>query len=244
MSSIDPIFSDGRLAAIYDLFDGPRTDLDVYAALLGELGVRSVLDIGCGTGTLACQLAAHGMEVFGLDPAAASLDVAQTKPHAEKVTWLCGDVDALPPLQVDAVTMTGNVAQVFLTDAGWFKTLRAARDALRPDGSLVFEARRPERKAWQEWTPERSLARVQTPASGAVTSWVQVTDVRADLVSFRWTFYFDRDGIELASDSTLRFRSRSQIEDTLTTAGFSVADVRDAPDRPGREFVFIARPSE
>lgn len=62
-------------------------------------------------------------------------------------------------------------------------------------------------------------------------------------VSFRGTYRFERDGRELVSDSTLRFRSRHEIADSLGTAGFAVGEVRDAPDRPGRELVFVARSS-
>ena len=45
----------------------------------------------------------------------------------------------------------------------------------------------------------------------------------------------------LTSDSTLRFRGRDAIADSLAESGFTVDEIRDAPDRPGREFVFIAR---
>jgi hypothetical protein len=74
-----------------------------------------------------------------------------------------------------------------------------------------------------------------------VATWVHVTDVREGLVSFRWTFRFERDGAELTSDSTLRFRSREELTDSLTGAGLAVEDVRDAPDRPGHEYVVVAR---
>ena len=49
----------------------------MYAAIVDELGARSVLDVGCGTGTFALLLAARGIEVVGVDPAVASLDVAR-----------------------------------------------------------------------------------------------------------------------------------------------------------------------
>src|SRR6185437_4155756 len=141
-------------------------------------GARTVLDVGCGTGSLACLLAERGVQVVGLDPALASLDVARGKPHAERVRWLHGDTGSLPPLRVDLVTMTANVAQVFLTDEEWAATLRAVRQALRPGGRLAFESRRPERQAWREWTPERSFARAAIPGVGLVETWVQVTEVR------------------------------------------------------------------
>jgi hypothetical protein len=58
---------------------------------------------------------------------------------------------------------------------------------------------------------------------------------------FRWTYHFVARDETLVSDSTLRFRSRQVIERSLTTAGFEVLEVRDAPDRPGLEWVFIAQ---
>jgi SAM-dependent methyltransferase len=49
----DPIFDDPRLARIYDPGDPDRSDLLAYDAVVDELGARSVLDVGCGTGTFA-----------------------------------------------------------------------------------------------------------------------------------------------------------------------------------------------
>ena len=49
------------------------------------------------------------------------------------------------------------------------------------------------------------------------------------------------DGDVLTSDSTLRFRERPEVERDLAAAGYVLEDVRDAPDRPGRELVFVAR---
>ena len=237
----DAVFAEPRLAAVYDAFDGPRDDLAAYVALADELGARSVLDIGCGTGMFGCLLAARGIDVVGVDPAAASLEVARRKPGAERVRWVLGDVTAVPPLRVDLVTMTANVAQVFVDDAAWAATLRAARAALRPGGRLVFESRRPERRTWTEWDRERSLRRAVVPDVGAVETWVEVTDVREGLVSFRWTFTFETDGAVLTSDSTLRFRSREELVDAVRAAGLELEEVRDAPDRPGAEYVVLAR---
>jgi hypothetical protein len=86
--------------------------------------------------------------VTALDPVAASLAVAQTKPGAERVCWVHGYAD-LPPLHV-LVTMTADVAQVFLTDAAWAATLGTADAAPRPGGRLVFETRHPSaRDGWR-----------------------------------------------------------------------------------------------
>lgn len=237
----DDVFEDPRLAAVYDDLDPDRSDLDVYAAIARELGAGSVLDIGCGTGTFAVLLAGRGIDVLGVDPAQASLDVARAKPGADRVRWVHGDISALPDLQVDLATMTGNVAQVFLTDQDWAATLRGACLALRPGGWLVFETRVPEREAWRAWNRVDSRVSVDIPRVGTVESWADLVEVDADLVSFRGTWAFDRDCAELTSESTLRFRTREQIELSLDAAGFVLHELRGAPDRPGLEWVFLAR---
>lgn len=240
----DAIFGHRRLAGIYDALDPDRSDLDAYAALAEALAARTVLDIGCGTGTLACLLAGRGIEVVAVDPALASLDIARAKPGADRVRWIHGDATALPPtppLRADLATMTANVAQVFLTDEEWMSTLRGVFAALRPGGRVAFETRDPGRQAWRTWDREHSYQRAEIPGTGLVEAWVELTAVRGELVSFRWTFAFGADGAVLTSDSTLRFRSRQELGRSLLAAGYILEEVRDAPDRPGRELVFIGR---
>lgn len=236
----DAIFNDPRLVRVYDAIEGDRRDLEVYVDVASELRVRSVLDIGCGTGTFACMLAGRGIEVIGVDPASASLEIARAKRGAGAVRWLHGDATTLPPLGVDAAFMTGNVAQVFLTDEDWAATLRGTRDALRPGGHLVFETRDPARRAWEQWTPELTRSVLDVPGVGVVEDWGKLTEVSRQFVTFRSTTVFRRDDLLIESTSTLRFRDRPEIEDSLVEAGFQTVEIRDAPDRPGLEFVFIA----
>jgi SAM-dependent methyltransferase len=238
----DAVFEEPRLAAIYDALDPHRSDLVAYLDMVEEFGARSVLDLGCGTGVFALMLAERGITVIGVDPARASLDVARAKPGAERVTWIHGDASAIPSsVAVDAVTMTANVAQVFLTDAEWSSMLAAVHAALRPGGRLIFETRDPARRAWEGWTEELTRSTTDIPGVGRVTDWVQVTDVDGDLVTFESPNVFESDGEVITSRSTLRFRSRDEVQASLAAAGFVVEDVRDAPDRPGRELVFVAR---
>ncbi|MZQ80546.1 methyltransferase domain-containing protein [Paenibacillus sp. 5J-6] len=238
----DRIFEEPRLADVYDLFDSSeRPDLDPYIAITEEFCAQSVIDIGCGTGILACRLAALSKEVIGVDPAAASLKVASRKAYADQVKWLHGTASMLADLQVDLVMMTGNAAQVFVTDEEWMSTLRECREVIRPGGRLVFEVRDPSKEAWKDWNREQSYKVIEAAEIGKVEKWVDLLDVQLPLVSFRQTFVFQRDGMILTSDSTLRFRSQSEIVDSLFTANLPVEDIRDAPDRPGLEFVFIAR---
>ncbi|HLI45398.1 MAG TPA: class I SAM-dependent methyltransferase [Acidimicrobiales bacterium] len=277
----DVIFAHPRLAEVYDDLDGVRDDLDLYVAIAEQERSSDILDLGCGTGTLACRLAglrstplgaarsvgAVGHElsrltpcrpeilahrVVGLDPAAASLAVARRKPHAELVRWIEAnaadpDLERLVAHSFDLVVMTGNVAQVFLDDAEWAAVLANAYRLLRPGGRLVFEARRPEAEAWRTWTKDRTYRRLPLPGSGRrrgedhVTTWTELSSVQLPLISFRQHFVFERGPETLISDSTLVFRGEAEIVDQLEQAGFAVKGVRQAPDRPGLEMVFVAR---
>jgi SAM-dependent methyltransferase len=257
----DALFAHHRLAPIYDAFGGVRDDLTAYLDIVDELGARRVLDIGCGTGCLAILLAERGRTVIGVDPAEASLEVAKAKDRTGRITWVHGDATALgrakrretvlgrakrreavlPALGADIALMTGNVAQVFLTDDDWTQTLQGIHAALRPRGYFVFETRRPERRGWEDWVAETAPVTLDVPGIGLVEELsFEVTEVSLPFVSFRYTYGFASDGAVVTSDSTLRFRDRDEVEASLLAAGYRVLDVRDAPDRPGRELVFVA----
>jgi SAM-dependent methyltransferase len=236
----DALFDDPRFARLYDPLDPDRSDLDAYLAMAQEFEPRTVLDVGCGTGTFACLLAEHGYDVVGVDPAGASLDVARGKSCADSVQWMHGDATTLPHLAVDIAFMTANVAQVFLTDSEWDAALHGIREALAAGGRLVFETRDPAKEAWRGWVRELTYIDTIVDGVGRVRTWTDLVDATPPLVTFADTLVLP-DGETLHSTSTLRFRTRVEVEESLGRAGFAVDEVRDAPDRPGREFVFVAR---
>src|SRR4029077_7599279 len=83
----DEGLEDSLFASLYDYFNGLDICDDFYHGLARTLksGAR-VLDLGCGTGLLACRIAHQGLAVTGVDPAEGMLGVAQSRPGAERVS--------------------------------------------------------------------------------------------------------------------------------------------------------------
>ncbi len=239
-------FHDPRLVALYDAWDESRRDFDFYLALAAELGAATVVDIGCGTGALACLFAARGLRVTGIDPATAMLEVARARSGGDAVSWLCGDASVYAGPAADLVVMTAHVAQVIADEDAWHATLAAARHGLRPGGHVAFESRNPVAQAWRTWTPEATRRRMTDTPFGAVDAWWELIDVDGDLVRTEIRYRFAATGEELVSSNALRFRSRAAIEREVAEAGFAVERVygdwdRSPVDAGSPELIFVAR---
>lgn len=242
---VDAGFCLPELAALYDSENAGRHDIEFYLALADELSAADVVDIGCGTGVLAVDLAAAGHRVLGVDPAAAMLHVARSRPGGETVRWVLGEASALGERIADLAVMTGHVAQVFLTDGDWNAMLADVRRALRPGGRFAFETRNPAAQSWRGWTREESFGTYPWPGGGSYDSWVQVTSVEPGLVSFDGITVLP-DGRTITSPSTLRFRTRAEVEESLRAAGFAIEALygdwqRGPVTTLSRELIVIAR---
>lgn len=220
---IDRHYTDPRLVAVYDVENAARHDTDFYLDLAAELEAERVADLGCGTGVLACDLAARGHRVTGIDPATAMLDVARSRPGADEVTWVEGTAADLADAAHDLVVMTGHVAQVFLDDDEWLAVLGHVHRGLAPGGFVAFESRNPAVEPWRSWNKVDSFATfLGGDGAPAFDSWVEtiaVGDGRVELVGHT---EFHHPEEEHAASSTLRFRTRDELDADLAAAGFEV----------------------
>lgn len=243
---VDAQFSHPRLAQVYDALDADRSDLDTYVDVVEEFGARVVLDVGCGTGSFLARLAAlEETSLVGIDPAGASIDVARSKISDNRVEWIVGTMlDQTGPAwhgYFDLVTMTANVAQVFLEEEEeWHCSLGAIHTSLRPGGPLVFETRAPADRAWKRWSKELTRRVVDVPGEGPVERWVQVTGINDPFVTFESPTVFLADGERIDSNTTLRFRTE-ELRDSLARTGFVNIQIRDLPYAPGRGWLVLAQ---
>jgi len=109
--------------------------LAVVRSAVNELKGLRVLDVGCGEGTLARQLAGEGAWVTGIDPNAQAIDKARTgTPDARFET---GAAEALPfpDHSFDLVVMLNALHHVPVADMD--TALSEARRVLRHHATLV-----------------------------------------------------------------------------------------------------------
>jgi SAM-dependent methyltransferase len=207
-------------AAAYDDLNADDDDYRFYAALADEVGATSVLDLGCGTGTLTRLLAAHGRPAIGIDPDPEMLRVAHAKPSA--VDWRLGRSDSAPTAGADFAVMSGHVAQVFREDASWAKALHDLHRALVAGGTLAFESRNPAFRGWERWTRPSTLRTVDTP-DGPVEFWHETAWVSLPLVAYDTISRNLHTGEEESGRDVLAFRDEAALVSSLEAAGFAVS---------------------
>jgi ubiquinone/menaquinone biosynthesis C-methylase UbiE len=220
---VDHGFADAELAALYDIRypADQRTDFRFYWDSIMSAG--SVLDVGCGTGSMlnAARDAGHTGRLCGLDPADGMLAVARRRTDIE---WVRGDLGSVSwDREFDLIVMTGHAFQVLLTDEELRSALATIRAALTPEGRFAFETRNPAARGWEAWTSDRTTGVTDRHGVG-VRMYSQVTSVDGDLVSFTATYESAAWPQPRHSESTLRFLDVTPLDTLLTEAGLTVRE--------------------
>jgi SAM-dependent methyltransferase len=244
MSSEDLNYQNPRLAGVYDLDNPWAQDTDFYLTL-AEPGPCHVLDLGCGTGTLSCGLAQRGHRVTGVDPAPAMLAIAAGKPQAEKVKWIHSRAqDYCSENCYDLIVMTGHVFQLLLTDEDVLAVLGTIRKQLKAGGKAAFETRNPNIDWARLWGTHPPVE--HTSVNGHVRETLEITGEFGELISFQQQFEFP--DATITSSSTLRFLSRTRVEDLIARSGLITREVfgdwdrsRFDPDQ-SPEIIFVLGP--
>jgi ubiquinone/menaquinone biosynthesis C-methylase UbiE len=171
----DPIYDHPRLVAVYDALEGERSDLDVYEAVVAELGAERILDVGCGTGedTLFFAREFPQARVRGLDISEEMIAAAQAKTGLDpegRVAFKVGDAADLPYAD-DSFDL---VAQLNMPP--FFDEIVRV---LRPEGTVIVAASHgsdtpfytsPKLLRWK--FAQRGVEQVETGTAGAGSYWV------------------------------------------------------------------------
>ncbi len=121
---------------------GTSGEVDFIEAEIGYLKTNRILDIGCGTGRHAIELARRGYKVTGIDLSASMLSRASTKARdaGVEVDFIQCDARKLPfSAEFDAAIMLCEGAFPLMeTDEMNYMILQSAARALRSGGKFIF----------------------------------------------------------------------------------------------------------
>jgi len=218
-------FSNLLLVTAYDSINALGDDADFWLRETKKLSPETIVDFGCGTGILTCELASLGYSLTGVDPYSAMLDVARQKPNAENVTWIAGDYTKLIGIQADLLLMTSHVAQFLLSDKEWLGMLKNAHTLLNPGGHIMFDTRRSLKESFEKWPSEQAKRQVSDPALGEIEYWCKVLETTDTLATYELHYHFLKTDEVVISEDTIIFRPKNVIEKSLNEAGFIVKNV-------------------
>jgi SAM-dependent methyltransferase len=146
---VSGLFSSGYAAAYDSLYE--TKDYAAECDLIEEIfrthantPIRTVLDLGCGTGNHALELARRGYEVAAVDQSPHMLAEAQKKIAASslsnKVSLHESDIRELNlDRKFDAIVVMFAVLGYQLENQDVISTLRTARNHINQDGLLIFD---------------------------------------------------------------------------------------------------------
>jgi ubiquinone biosynthesis O-methyltransferase len=121
--------------------------------MVGDVSGLRVLDVGCGDGELACELAQRGAIVTGIDASAAMIEAARdrAKLQSADISFQVAKAERLPfpPGQFDIITAVTILC--FVEDSSG--VFREIARVLRPGGRLVIG----ELGRWSTWAAARRV---------------------------------------------------------------------------------------
>ncbi|WKL02175.1 hypothetical protein Q0F98_38865 [Paenibacillus amylolyticus] len=123
----------------------------------------------------------------------------------------------------DAVIMTANVAQVFLTDDSWKRVISDVFRSLKIGGHFIFDTRNPLVKVWEEWEKDKTPDLAKDRLSGEpLEIYTEYEGFEGDI----YTFYeivknTKTDNVLVHEKMQLRFRNQEEFDESLKQIGFS-----------------------
>jgi SAM-dependent methyltransferase len=223
--------------------DYPAEVDQLLAVLRREGVVRSVLDLGCGTGRHLELLAAAGYEVTGVDRSAVMVDQARERlgAYGERASVVHADLSGLDlPRTFDAAVMMFSVLGYQVTNEAVLAALNVVHRSLRPEGLFLFDVLDgatvlhdgPRGGVTVVDDGDHRLLRATT---GALHAEEQVYEFGMRL----WLLDGDRVVDEVEEVHLLRFFLRRELELLLQVAGFELlgsAPLAGAQPGPSREW--------
>ena len=218
-----PVEAYSRLAGVYDeiVVDPCHGRWARFLDELWERGVHAVLDLCCGTGLLAAELAGLGYRVTGVDASEPMLELARAR-AGDEVTLVRA---ALPELPVDGVfdaAVSTFDGFNYLSPDELRQTLHAVARRLVPAGWLVFDLHT---DAMMAFTSGNPVVAGESAGNGFVIE--SVVDAGARTCDTTIEVVRPRNGEPFSERHRQYFHAERDVRAALGGAGFAVEQVCD-----------------
>lgn len=243
------------LAPVYDLLNG---DID-YAAwgdfiekqfeLFAKKKPESILDLACGTGSMAVELAERGYDMTGIDLSEDMLAVARKKCDGRRfrhdVLLLCQNMTEFELYgTVDAVVCCLDGLNYLTKTEQLRKTFRHVHNYLNPDGLFIFDMNTP--KKFEEIYGTNAYILEE---DGVFCAWQNIYNSKSKLCDFYLSIFTeDEKGRWHRTDEEQRERcySLATAKKALLECGFELCGVfgdfdMSEPDRDTERWYFAAK---
>lgn len=229
---------------IYQGFIDYGEEFQFYAKKADNMGAKSVLEIGCGSGSLARYLAAHCEDYLGIDLSAHMLQLAKEKNPG--VAFMQADMRSFKTSsKFDLALITGRSSSYLLSPDDLTRTFDATYESLHSDAQLIFDCIDARRFVpYIEKNPEVTHYSAVGDLQFSRKSQWHVENRKENLIN--WTAdYFKVEGsteIFLGQDRVI-FKAfiEKEIKALLHRSGYAVLGFEDRPSYAFDTFVVQAR---
>ena len=200
----------------------PAAEAVVLAAKLCP--EESVLDVGCGTGSVALIAARLGAHVTAIDPAARLLEVARDRALSEslKIEFLPGDAGSLPLTDGGIDVVLSNFALIFASQPA--HAVEEMVRVMRKQGRVVFSA----------WLPGGAIGELNATAMDLVRralgappppkpfEWHDETALTALFAHHEMAVSVERHELIFEAESPAAYLEAERTNHPLAVVGFEV----------------------
>ena len=227
------------LAPYYDEWNA-EIDYDAWADSIGEIFKRefsgtvdSVLDLGCGTGSMTIALAERGFDMIGLDRSSEMLSVARERAVdagvADRILWLMQDMTSFELYgTVEAVVSCLDSVNHLTDRSDLISCLRLVHNYLVPNGLFVFDLNS-QMKFEQLYGDESYVFE----APGVFCTWQNSYHPKSKLCHFDITLFEEGDDgryIRYDERQTERMYTVRSIKQALADCGFAFVGAYGSKD--------------
>lgn len=249
-----------RAAKFYDLDNDGKLNEDVpfYLEMCETIKPNRILDLCCGTGRVAIELAKAGYEVVGLDTSLPMLDVFEQKvlslsPEvSRRINIICGNaVDFKLDTKFDLIIMPYRSFQQFAHRSEARASLRCIKMHLTENGRFILTTYHPKKVMDSSWIYPKTKQWTKPLGDGSEITkyhWGKKIDTEEQLIYPVVCYEIsNQSGVKdvIYEDLTLKYYFYDELILMIKAADFEILEeygsYSKASIENGLDFIFILR---